>query len=904
MQITKTRLLTKPSEVTLTKSTKKAKHKKLRYQARGILCISLIALISVFYATSSNILSRSLAKVEKQDTRQIVAGIAGIITQDIEDFSKRNADWAAWDDTYNFVQNSNQEYIKSNLTNEQIALLDVNLIIYVDLNGKVIFGAGFDENSNQKTRIPEIISQSLKPNNILLQPSNPKTSLAGIISIPEGLMIISSRPVLNSQGGGAARGRLIFGRYINAKTTEKLAQATRLSLTIAALNYNNLAPDFQNARANISPKNSTFVSFLDKEIIAGYALLNDIYGQPVAILRANNSRDNYNIQSQNSLGYLLISLCTIGLLFGAIALPFLERLLLSYYERQEREQRYCPVVTQAAEGIGLVDADNKNFIEANNALLNLLGYSWQELQKMTLYDVIVDERKQIDDAINNIKTNTPLAGEWQCYHSHNQIVDVEFSANAISYEEKDALCIVFRDIKNRKQAEATLRESEKRLSWQATHDSLTELLNRRAFEQSLIQALLSAKNLQQQHILCFLDLDRFKIINDSCGHIAGDELLRQISKLFQANLRKTDTLARLGGDEFGILLYHCPVDRAIQIANNLREQIEKFVFSWHNQNFSIGVSIGVVAINARFRNLDMALGAADTACYTAKNKGRNQVHIYNSSEGEIAQRSSEMKWGLIIPQAIANDHFRLCYQKIVPIENSGIKQEHYEVLLRLEDKSGNIILPMEFLPSAERYNLMQQIDRWVIATLFAHLEQQYQTVWESCPLEALPSLYAVNLSGASINDAQFFEFVQQQFASTAIPPNIICFEITETIAITNLAKAAEMINKLKQLGCRFALDDFGSGMSSFAYLKALPVDYVKIDGAFVQEIVENAIALEMVEAIKRIAVLMGIETIAEFVENDEIFRKLQSLGVDYVQGYAIAKPCFLDISSQKSKFYS
>lgn len=894
-----------PSSKVISKpATKKANSRKLRYQIRSMFCVSLVTLIGVFYATSSTILSRSLAKVEKQDAEQLVTGVVGVFNQHIEDFSNRRVDWSAWDDTYKFIQDSNQKYISSNLTNEQIAILDVNLVIYVNSQGKVIFGTGFDLNSKQKTRIPGTISKSIEPNNILLQRSTHNNSLAGIISTTDGLMLISSQPILNSQGRGAVRGRLIFGRYIDAKVTDNLSKTTRLTLTIHSLN-NSISTELQTARANISAKNPIIVNSLNEETIAGYTFLKDIHDRPAAILQVNHSRDNYQIQSQKSLGYLLISLCIIGLLFGSIALPMLERLLIFYHERQEREQRYRAVVTQASEGIILVDANNKSFIEANNALINLLGYSWQELQKMTLYDVIASDRQHIDEAITNIAgTNAPLVGEWQFCHKGNVLVDVEFSANAISYEEKDALCIVLRDIRTRKQAEVALRESEKRLSWQATHDPLTELLNRRAFEQSLEQALLSTKSSPQQHILCYLDLDRFKIVNDTCGHLAGDELLKQVSNLFQSSLRKTDTLARLGGDEFGVLLYDCPLFRAIKIANTLRERISQFTFSWRESTFSIGVSIGIVAINAKFQSLDMALSAADTACYTAKNKGRNQVHIYHNNQDELANKSQEMQWGLIIPQAIANNNFRLCYQKIVPIEDSDVKQEHCEVLLRLEDKSGNIILPIDFLPAAEKYNLMQQIDRWVIATLFAHLEQQYQTVWESCPIKNLPSLYAVNLSGASINDVQFFDFVQQQFASTRIPPEIICFEITETIAITNLDKAAELINKLKLIGCRFALDDFGSGMSSFAYLKALPVDYVKIDGAFVQEILKNAIALEMVEAIKRIAVVMGIQTIAEYVENDEILQKLQSLGVDYAQGYAIAKPCFLDISSQKSKFYS
>ncbi|PSB30285.1 bifunctional diguanylate cyclase/phosphodiesterase [Chlorogloea sp. CCALA 695] len=899
------RSLLKNHDVNLIKQTKTSKSKRLRHQTRSIFCVSLFTLISIFYATASTILSSSLEKIEKQDSKQLVEGVTGVFTQNIEDFSNRYLDWSAWDDTYNFIIDGNQQYIKSNLTNEQIAFLDINLVIYVNSNGKIIFGTGFDLNNKQKTRIPGTISKSIEPNNILLQPSNPNNSLAGIMAIPEGLMLISSRPILNSEGRGTPRGRLIFGRYIDTKVTDKLAKATRLSLTMQALNDNNLSSDLQIARANISAKNPIFVKVLNNKVIAGYASLSDIYGQPAAITRVDNSRDTYNVQTKKSLSYLLIALCIIGLLFGAIALPMLEHLLLFYYERQEREERYRAVVTQASEGIILIDASSKSFIEANKALLDLLGFSWQELQKNTLYDVIVGDRQQIDDAINNIaETNVPLVGEWQFYHKYDLPVDVEFSANAIAYEEKDALCIVLRDIRTRKQAEAFLRESEKRLSWQATHDPLTELLNRRAFEQSLEQALLSTKSSQPQHILCYLDLDRFKVVNDTCGHTAGDELLKQVSNLFQTSLRNTDTLARLGGDEFGILLYNCPLHLAVEIADGLRERVSQFTFSWRNQTFSIGVSIGIAAINDSCKNLDMALSAADSACYTAKKRGRNQVHIYNNSESELVQRLSETQWGLIIPQALSNNHFRLCYQKIVPIENSQIKQEHYEVLLRLEDKSGNIILPTEFLPAAERYDLMQQIDRWVIATLFAHLEQQYQTVWESCPIETLPNLYAVNLSGSSINDAEFFAFVQQQFARTNIPPEIICFEITETIAITNLKKAAELINKLRLIGCRFALDDFGSGMSSFTYLKALPVDYVKIDGSFIQEITENAIALEMVESIKRIAAVMGIQTIAEFVETEEIYQKLQSLGVDYAQGYAIGKPCALDISSQNSKISS
>lgn len=896
-----TKLKTRPLQINnslslaSTNGKAKSKSKNLRRQTRLIFGLSLTALIGVLYVASSTVLSGSLEKVERQDTLQVVNGVLSLFTQYQEDFTAGYGDWSSWDDTYNFIANGNSQYIKSNMTAEQLALLEVDLALYVNSDGKIVYGTGFNRQTRSKTAIPAAITKQVANNNILLRQSNPRSSLAGIVKLPEGLMLISSRPILTSSGAGPVRGSLIFGRYIDAKIINKLARATRLSLTIGKLDSQNLPADFAAASITLSRQEPLLINPLSNKIIAGYTLLNDIYNQPAAILRVDIPRTIYN-QRQSSLRYLLLSILAVGIVFSAIMLPLLERVLLFYYERQEREQRYRAVVTQASEGIVLVDSEVKTFIETNNAFQNLLGYSSRELQKMTLYDVIISDRQSIDEAINNIaSTSAPLTGEWQFRRKDSRKIDVEFSANAIGYEEKDALCIVMRDISERKLAEAALRESEQRLSWQASHDPLTELPNRRAFEQNLFEALSSVKDNGHEHTLCYLDLDHFKIVNDTCGHVAGDELLRQVSNLFQAGLRKTDALARLGGDEFGILLYHCPIERAVTIADKLREHIYQFTFSWNNKSFSIGVSIGLVTINADTEDLDSLLHAADAACYAAKNKGRNQVHIYQNNDRQLAQRLGEIHWGSLIPRAIANNQFRLYYQKIMPVEQSSIKQEHYEVLLRFEDEIGNIILPMAFIPSAERYNLMQQIDRWVLNTLFAHLDEQYQTSWEACQIEP-SALYAVNLSGASINDAQFFDFVQEKFASTSIPPQIICFEITETVAITNLAKAAEFIYKLKSLGCQFALDDFGSGMSSFAYLKTLPVDYVKIDGSFIKEIVDDKLALEMVEAISRIASVMGIETIAEFVENDEILKKVQSLGIDYAQGYAISQPRFLDIN--------
>ncbi len=475
--------------------------------------------------------------------------------------------------------------------------------------------------------------------------------------------------------------------------------------------------------------------------------------------------------------------------------------------------------------------------------------------------------------------------------------------------------LVFRDVTEE-------RKLAGQLSWQATHDNLTGLVNRREFESRLEKEIALAKSSGLESALCYLDLDQFKIVNDTCGHLAGDELLRQVSNLLDHRLRQTDTLARLGGDEFGILLHQSSPAAAHRVATSLQQQLQKFRFIWEDKTFQIGVSIGLVTINADTQDLTSALSAVDAACYAAKNQGRNRIHIYQADDQELIKQRGEMRWAVQIPQALAEDRFCLYYQTIIPVNyialggnlsdfhkntagefNRISADDHGEILLRLRDTSGQLIAPTSFISAAERYDLMSQIDRWVIRKVFSHLQEQ-ETLKNSLrnplrnplrnygqhPPHNHPSLYAINLSGASINDEQFVDFLHEQLELYQVSPQLICFEITETLAITNLKTAMNLIHSLKALGCSFALDDFGSGMSSFTYLKNLPVDYLKIDGAFVREIGEDAIAYEIVEAIHRVGKVMGMKTIAEFVENPLIFKKLQQIGVDYAQGYAIGKP--------------
>jgi diguanylate cyclase (GGDEF)-like protein/PAS domain S-box-containing protein len=427
------------------------------------------------------------------------------------------------------------------------------------------------------------------------------------------------------------------------------------------------------------------------------------------------------------------------------------------------------------------------------------------------------------------------------------------------------------------------RELNRRLSYAASHDVLTELVNRREFEQRLERALKSAKARETSYAVLYLDLDQFKIVNDACGHNAGDALLKQIGSLLKSKIRWRDTLARLGGDEFGVLLESCTMDEALRTAEALRENIGDYRFSWDDRTFRLGVSIGVVPITAATDDVASLLSAADSACAAAKDAGRNRVYNYQENDIDLMKRRKEMQWAARISNALDENRFELFRQTIQPLQNNAEHGAHYELLIRMRDEQGQLIAPGLFIAAAERYGLMTAIDRWVIAQAFTWL------VSEADERERL-SLCAINLSGQSLADEKFLPFVIEQFKRSGLSGACICFEITETAAIASYSQANRFIHALKELGCRFALDDFGTGLSSFGYLKHFPVDFLKIDGSFVKEILHDPIDREMVRSINEIGHLTGKQTIAEFAENSEIITMLRGMGIDYAQGYGVSEP--------------
>ncbi|MCU7916002.1 MAG: EAL domain-containing protein [Candidatus Thiodiazotropha sp. (ex Gloverina cf. vestifex)] len=433
---------------------------------------------------------------------------------------------------------------------------------------------------------------------------------------------------------------------------------------------------------------------------------------------------------------------------------------------------------------------------------------------------------------------------------------------------------------------AARRHAEDQLQHMAFHDSLTNLKNRRELEQALTDAFGNARRNNEIHSFMYLDLDQFKVVNDTCGHMAGDELLRQISALLRHQVRETDLLARLGGDEFGVILHNCSLVQAELLANKLRESVESHKFVWETRPFNTGVSIGLVDITPDSKSSDEVLSNADMACFAAKSRGRNRVHVYTAEDDELALRRDEMQWISRINSALDEGRFLLYQQPIVSLRDDNAPR-HAEILLRMQGAGGEIIAPGAFIPAAERYDLMQRLDRWVVNSIFTYLGERTDLCRDG-------RLHFINLSGTSLSDPDFFSYIQDRMLHLKVPPESICFEVTETAAINNLNTTVSFIQEIREMGCSFALDDFGTGLSSFSYLKSLPVDFLKVDGSFVKQVEEDEMSRAIVDAINNIGHVAGLKTIAEFVEHDETYKVLQAMGVDFAQGYGISRPAPLE----------
>jgi diguanylate cyclase (GGDEF)-like protein/PAS domain S-box-containing protein len=544
-------------------------------------------------------------------------------------------------------------------------------------------------------------------------------------------------------------------------------------------------------------------------------------------------------------------------------------------------RRYEKIVSSTKDFISFVDTEyiyravNKTFLDAFRLeQSDIIGRHVTAIHGKARFREVI--KPHLDQCLNGITVN--LQDKIELPKAGSRYFDILYSPY---YEDEKIMGVVItaRDMTH-------THELSRQLAYQASHDGLTGLINRREFEVRLQRILMAPGTTREQYFLCYMDLDQFKVINDNCGHAAGDELLRQLGRILQNNVRSEDTLARLGGDEFAAIIRYSTLEHAHLIVNHLMKTIESFRFEWQGKTYSVGVSIGMVPITKHSTNLNDLLKQADAACYVAKDTGRNRVHIYQHNDARLERHHSDMQGVIQVQSALDENRFRLYKQAILPITNDPETGEHYEILLRLE-KDGEIIPPSQFLSSAEQYGLSSRIDTWVIGRVFNWLTE-HPSRQESI------SLCSINLSGYSLGTDMLLDFITEKLDQLPVQPEKICFEITETATIANYEKASHFIKQLKGRGCHFALDDFGSGFSSFAHLKNLKVDYLKIDGMFIRDMLNDPIAYSMVKSINEIGHIAGIKTIAEFVENESILQRLKEIKFDFAQGYIIGIPQPID----------
>ena len=718
--------------------------------------------------------------------------------------------------------------------------------------------------------------------------------------------IAASAPYEFVQGGlGYALFKPVYaGLSIPASRKDRFEQATRVVSLLIRIDQLVTQDDISDPLVNISlvyrqgENRNVSLTSIKKKSAGKNSLLSVLFSDFTFQQSLHSSGQDFVLEiskpvTAKSLHMGSVAGATIFVALFIFLLHMRQRYKLEYQRNQEDmfKHREREEVTLLSIADAVITTDEQGFVDHMNSTAEKLteweissarGNPIQSIFKVTDNDaptLVLDPVSQclMEGRVIRLVKSVGLQGRLESRSEIEAIVSPTRNrdGNIIG------TVLVFHDVSN-------VREMQDHINYQASHDPLTGLIHRREFEKCLKKALDSAHKRGSHHALLYMDIDQFRVLNENFGHLAGDELLVQISSLLRAVIREEDTLARLGGDEFSILLEDCPLSEAIKKADYFRGIVEEFNFVWQGKSFDVGFGIGVVVIDSSSGSVNEILKSADSACYAAKAKGRHQVVVYQADDPEMQKQRGEMQWATRISDALRNQKFQLYYQSILPLQENEPDVFHCELLMRTEGDSNDLISPEKFIPAAERYNLMGDIDRWVVSTAIQNI-----TILEKNTSTIKTNLYGINLSGQSLSDESFFGYVSGLFEVYDVNQKNICFEVTETSAIVNPKIALNFIQEMKLRGCQFALDDFGTGVSSYSYLKMFPFDYVKIDGSFIRNVTSNSIDRVMVESVCRIANVMGIKTIAEFVEDDATLTTLRDLGVDYAQGYGIAEPASL-----------
>lgn len=887
----------------------------LRAKMLLALALGLILLFGLIFFVARTVLLEGYAKLEKDKTLIQISSATSLLNEQYEQLSVTVKDNAHWDDIYKYTLNQNPAFIKSSFSDTTFSNLKVNAIFIVSGEGKVIFQRGFDYIKEKTWYIPDVLAQAVRKGGILIDPT--KSNQTGLFWTPNGICIVSAFDILDSNEKGPRRGTLIMARLLDQRLIQHIESILKAELSVLDMRKDEIA-----SISSSLNKQRTAVIPLDDRQVAGFALIDAIGGDIQLVLRTVSDRKIFE-QGKFSLKFLYwaailaaLLLTAFGWLLNKLVITrlanlndrvqrigksadtsnrvkafsgndelaslahgingMLQRLDESQLALQFEKERAQVTLTSIADAV-ITSNINGIVLYMNTAaeLLTAVDSAYASGKSLqSLFHLMAEDKTTVVDSAWLTDSSSSL-NEAILTRSDGQEFVISKSASSL-YDSSGLLfgtVTVLHDV-------TALRAMSTQLSYQARFDDLTGLINRYEFNRKAQAAINEAASGTHVHSLAYLDLDQFKIVNDTCGHTAGDVVLKELATNIKAKLRISDTLARLGGDEFALLLMGCSLDKAQEIVNGLLQTVQDYRFTYDNQVFKVGASIGLIEISPNHNyTLSDLISRVDSACYSAKGDGGNRIHVYQSDDMQHKNHNYQLQWVSRIHAALEQNQFVLYMQPFKSLQANV--EEHCELLIRMRSDEGILYQPGSFLPAAERYRLMPLIDRWVVGEALAAIARKGENFNTVC---------AINLSGQSLSQDDFLDYVITQIKQHRVDTKRLCFEITETTVITNLDKARQFMQALRKIGCRFSLDDFGSGLSSFAYLKNFEVDFLKIDGMFVKGIVNNKIDRAMVESINRVGHVMGLHTIAEFAENEDIIQVLKEIGVDYAQGYGVAMP--------------
>ena len=895
-------------------------HKSLRTKMLLAMAAGMLLLFALIFFVARTVLLDGYSKLEKDKTNILINSAISLINEQSNQLSSSVRDNAHSDEIYEYMVTQNSVFIEPNFNDNLFTNVKVNAIFIVNNDGETLYERGFDYASGKPWHIPDLLEQAIKAGGTLIDPT--KSSQSGLFWTPEGICIVSAVDILDSNEKKPRRGTLVMVRLLDESLIAHIATILGTKLSVDPMRDDEvdvLSPKLIKGEKVIIPMSNSQV--------AGFALIDIINADDTKLLLSTVGDRKIFEQGQSSLIFLYWAALLAALLLGAFSW-LLDKLVLT---RLARLNENVKQIGQSASTSGRVKDFSGNDELASlahgiNGMLLRLDESQHALQfekeraQVTLAGiadaVITSDNKACVLYMNaaaerltgvnaNYASGKPLHWLFNLMAEDNTtsvdstwLTDSAASQDEVILQRADGQA--FTISKSASQLHdangllfgtvtvlhdvTMLRALSQQLSYQARYDSLTGLINRYEFDCKAQAAIEDVASGDRVHCLAYIDLDKFKIVNDTCGHAAGDLLLKQLADHLKAKVRSSDSLARLGGDEFALLLMGCSLDKANDIVNSLLQAVQDYCFSFEDKVFKVGASIGLIEITPdQIHTLGDLLSRVDSACYAAKGDGGNCIHIYRADDRLIEDRNSQMQWVSRINTALQHNTFVLYMQPLAGLKMND--EQHCELLIRMQGENGKLYPPGSFLPIAERYHLMPQIDRWVVNAALTIIARKGAAFNMVC---------AINLSGQSLSQEGFLDFVIDQIKHHKVNAKQLCFEITETAVITNLNKARQFIQALRAIGCRFSLDDFGSGLSSFAYLKNLEVDIIKIDGMFVKAIASNTINRAMVESINNIGHVMGLQTIAEFAENDAIINMLKEIGVDYAQGYGVAMPTLFE----------